>query len=106
MVHIRSSPSPDRVQVVFELPSSVWADHIFLVGDFNDRDDTATPLHQARDGCWRVSLEFPVGEQIAFRYRVDQHWLTDSQGDRFIPNRYQMPVHSAADTMLASEAVV
>ena len=89
MIHIRSSQLPDHVQVDFELPASVWADHIFLVGDFNDWNDTATPLHQARDGCWRVSLELPAGQQIMFRYQVGQHWITDSQGDRFVANRYR-----------------
>ena len=65
MIHYRSSPMPDHVRVVFELPSSVWADHVFLVGDFNDWNETATPLRQERNGSWWVSLDLPVGQRFA-----------------------------------------
>ena len=63
MVRKMASPEVNHVCVLFELPSSLWADRVFVVGDFNQRSPTRTPLVQASDGAWRATLDLPAGQQ-------------------------------------------
>ncbi|MDQ3247863.1 MAG: isoamylase early set domain-containing protein [Chloroflexota bacterium] len=88
MIRKTSSPQPDHVRIIFELPACLWADRIFLVGDFNGWCESATPMRQDRDGIWRATLDLPVGGQHEFRYLIDGHWKTDSHADGFAGNRY------------------
>jgi hypothetical protein len=37
MIHKRHSLNPGKVVVVFEIPSTIWADRVNLVGDFNNQ---------------------------------------------------------------------
>lgn len=83
MIHKTHSPLPNHVRVNFELPSCIWADRIFVVGDFNHWDKAATPLLQDRDGIWRASIDLPLGSRAEFRYLIDNHWQTDSHADGF-----------------------
>jgi hypothetical protein len=77
------SPLPHHVRVVFELPAHLWADQVFVVGDFNGWDICATPLHQLRDGRWRAVVDLPYGCRSEFRYLVDGRWLADAYADGF-----------------------
>ncbi len=88
MIRKTVSPKPHHVRVIFELPACIWADHIFLVGDFNDWNVTATPFVQGRDGVWRAVLDLPEGKTYQFRYLVDGNWQTDFHADGWIQNEY------------------
>lgn len=88
MIHKTLSPKPGCVRVTFELPSCVWADKIFLVGDFNQWSMTATPFVQGRDGVWRVALDLPAGKSYQFRYLVDGNWQTDYHADGWVANEF------------------
>ncbi|MFC2031093.1 isoamylase early set domain-containing protein [Chloroflexota bacterium] len=60
------------VRVTFELPSTMWAERVNLVGDFSDWDTTATPMtHNRSDANWKVSLDLAAGRRYRFRYLVD-----------------------------------
>jgi hypothetical protein len=59
MIHKLPSSAPGHVQVVFELPPFLWADHIAVVGDFSQWCPTVTPMQQDRDGVWRVAEGTP-----------------------------------------------
>jgi hypothetical protein len=83
MIHKQPSPYPGHVRIVFELPACLWADRVFVVGDFNRWEELATPLHQARNGVWRASVDLPAGSQSQFRYRIDGEWKTDYHADGF-----------------------
>lgn len=83
MIYKTPSPQPGHTRVVFELPSSVWADRISLVGEFNDWDHRNTPLTQGRDGAWRAQVDLPTGGQYKFGYLVNGQWQTDRQADDF-----------------------
>lgn len=87
---IRKLPSPkaDCVRVIFELPACIWADRIFLVGDFNDWSKTAAPFAQGRDGVWRVTLDLTAGREYQFRYLVDGRWQTDFHADGWVDNEF------------------
>lgn len=83
---IQKSPgSPGKVRVAFSLPSSLWAESVHLVGDFNDWSPTATPL-MLDDHCWNVSLELEAGEVYQFQYLVNNtDWVNEWQADYFCP---------------------
>jgi hypothetical protein len=88
MIIKRKSSQPGFVCVCFELPAYLWADRVYLVGDFNNWDRQRTLMHQARDGVWRVELELPCGKRFEFRYLVDNHWLTDCHSDGVTTNPF------------------
>ncbi len=88
MIRKIAAPTPGYVRVLFELPSCLWADRIFLVGDFNQWNDTATPMHQGRDGVWRATVDLPHGSSYEFRYLIDGKWTSDSHADGFAQNNF------------------
>lgn len=88
MIYKAASSIPDHVQVTFELPACIWADRIFLVGDFNAWNESATPMHQDRDGVWRAAIDLPYGSRCEFRYLIDGQWKTDYHADGFTANAY------------------
>ncbi|MBX3052802.1 MAG: isoamylase early set domain-containing protein [Caldilineaceae bacterium] len=87
---IRKLPSPKvgHVRIIFELPACVWADRIFLVGDFNEWNTMISPFAQGRDGVWRVTVDLPGGREYQFRYLVDGTWQTDNHADGWASNEY------------------
>jgi 1,4-alpha-glucan branching enzyme len=90
MIKKESTANDDLVRVTFELPSSMWAERINLVGEFNDWDTTATPLHHNRaDANWRATVQLEVGRRYRFRYLIDGHeWLNDWHADDYAENLY------------------
>lgn len=100
------------MRVVFELPPSTWADHIYLAGDFNGWDESAVPLRQERDGVWRAMLDLPAGTRSQFRYLIDGQWSTDYHADGWATSApglessvvYADLPQTAADSMPASPA--
>jgi hypothetical protein len=88
MIHKLPSPFPGHVRVVFELPSCLWADRIYLIGDFNQWDEQSTPMQQERDGVWRARVDLPIGNQYQFRYMIDGQWKTDNHADGFAQGIY------------------
>lgn len=88
MIRKSRSPITGHVRVVFELPSCVWADRIYLTGDFNEWRDHDLRLQQNRSGVWQAVLDLPVGRSYQFRYVIDGQWRTDSHADGFADNGY------------------
>lgn len=88
MIHKTAVPGCDKVRVTFELPSCIWADRIFVAGDFNEWSRTAHPMKQGRDGVWRTTLELAPGRRFQFRYLIDGQWQTDWHADGSITNSY------------------
>jgi 1,4-alpha-glucan branching enzyme len=101
---IRKSPSslPNHVHVVFELPSSLWADRVYLVADFNDWNPSATPLRQQRDGIWRTAVDLPAERRYEFRYLIDGYWCTDYHAD----SRGDNTLNSVVETTPPAERYV
>jgi 1,4-alpha-glucan branching enzyme len=75
--------------VTFSLPSSFWADQIYLVGDFNDWNQSSLPFGRDRDGMWTLTIDFEVGRTYQFRYLFDgREWMNDNQADAYVHNPY------------------
>ena len=98
MIHKICSPKPGHVRVVFELPASIWADRIFITGDFNNWDKTATPLRQDRNGVWQATLDLRAGSRHEFRYLIDGQWSTDFHADGCTTN-----VHGSQNSIVIVE---
>ncbi|MGH2461211.1 MAG: isoamylase early set domain-containing protein [Chloroflexota bacterium] len=81
---------PGKLPVTFELPAAIWADQVWLCGDFNQWDPHATPMAQDRvTGAWRVTLELDVGQRYEFRYLLGpDDWITDCSCGVTVPNPF------------------
>ena len=75
-------------RVTFCLPESIWADTIYLVGDFNGWNNTSHPLTVARDGSWSITVDLELNRAYQFRYRRDGEWMNESQADGYAHNPY------------------
>jgi hypothetical protein len=62
------------VRFVFVAPN---AGKVSLVGDFNDWDETRSPMMRAdKDGLWSVTLPLSIGRHV-YAYVVDGTWHVD-----------------------------
>ncbi|MEZ4674755.1 MAG: isoamylase early set domain-containing protein [Caldilineaceae bacterium] len=102
MITKQPSTVPGHTHITFELPSCIWADHIYLTGEFNHWDPRSLPMHQGRDGVWRLEIDLPCGYRYEFRYLVNGSWLTDSHADGLATNPYGTQ-NSIVDTALPRE---
>jgi hypothetical protein len=58
------------------------AARVTVVGDFNDWDPTATPLHRAGDNAWWAVVRLPAG-RYHYAFVVDgSRWVTDPSAPR------------------------
>ncbi len=88
MIRKTNATEAGYVRVCFELPACLWADQIFVVGEFNDWDRKSLPMSQDRNGIWHLALDLPAGRSYEFRYLVDGRWLTDGHADALVTNTY------------------
>lgn len=59
------------------------AETVFLVGEFNDWNEQATPMKKQKNGNFSITLNLPSGERCMFRYLADGRWLNDPQADGY-----------------------
>ena len=86
MIRKRPASNEGKVIVEFEVPGSVWAERINLVGDFNDWDRESLPFVHNRDDNWHLELELEAGGEYRFRYWIDgDYWGYDWHADKHLP---------------------
>ena len=89
MIYKRRAPDAGKVIVTFEVPGSIWAERVNLVGDLNGWDPESLPFRQNRAGNWQIEIELDKGREIRFRYLLDgQHWRDDWHADGYEPNPF------------------
>jgi 1,4-alpha-glucan branching enzyme len=90
MIYKEPLPDGESVRVTFELPSSLWAERVNLVGDFNDWDTNRHEMSQSRsNGNWRITLDLPTGKEYQFRYLVNgRDWHNEWHADKYTSNKY------------------
>ncbi|RRR74580.1 MAG: hypothetical protein EI684_06710 [Candidatus Viridilinea halotolerans] len=59
-----------QVLATFRLSTSIWADSIFLVGDFNEWNTRATPMSRGEQ-YWEATLILKPGGTYYYAYLVD-----------------------------------
>ena len=64
------------------------ANKIFLVGEFNQWDDKATPMKKLKSGDFTKTVELNTEiPEYQFRYLNDKgNWENDWEADKYIPN--------------------
>lgn len=80
-----------KCQVVFELPAGIseTVESVSLVGDFNDWDSQATPMHQNKAHIFTVRLPLEPNREYQYRYLVNgQDWHNDWNADKYVPNPF------------------
>ena len=79
------------VRVTFHLSEQIWADHIALVGEFNNWDRHSHELHQTHhDHSWHISLDLESNRSYRFRYLVDgEEWMDDDHADGYEANPFE-----------------
>ena len=90
MITKRAGPRPGVVLVTFQLPDTLQADSVHLVGDFNDWDKHSLPLNRTQqEGPWEVTIEVERGRTYHFRYLVDDTvWQNDWDADGYATNPF------------------
>jgi 1,4-alpha-glucan branching enzyme len=90
MIEKQPSVNPGKVLVTFRISQETWADHITLVGDFNDWNETSHPLIRTRsDPDWHITIELDAGRRYQFRYLRDgREWNCDDHADDYVLNPY------------------
>ncbi|MGJ3238410.1 MAG: isoamylase early set domain-containing protein [Anaerolineae bacterium] len=77
-------------KVTFYTPEEIDAEAVYLVGDFNDWDEQATPMEKLKDGRFKAVLPLEVDQtEYQFRYLVNgAEWLNDWEADKYVPNPF------------------
>jgi len=76
-------------KVTFRLPAEAApdTDQVYLVGEFNAWDPSATPMQRLRSGEFKVTLDLERGRRYEFRYLIGQeNWENDWEADAYVPS--------------------
>lgn len=76
-------------KVTFRLPreAAPEATSVYLVGEFNDWDEQATPMTRLKNGDFKVTLDLETGRQYNFRYLIEgEVWENDWEADKYAPS--------------------
>jgi 1,4-alpha-glucan branching enzyme len=87
---LKKQPSGESlVQVTFSLPAAVHGSTAYLVGDFNNWNETSHLMERDADGCFVITIELHANHEYQFRYLIDNlEWHNDWQADRYVQNTY------------------
>ncbi len=78
-----------EVTFVFPEEAADGAVSVHLCGEFNEWSETSTPMFQADDGTFRVTMLLEAGQHYRYRYLVDgERWENDWNADDYVPNEY------------------
>lgn len=73
--------SDGTVAAVFRLSTQIWADTIYLVGDFNNWSTNATPMRRGEQ-YWEATVTLPAGSTAYYAYLLDgSDWCSEYCGE-------------------------
>lgn len=85
MIRKRPSTNKGKVIVTSEIPGTIWAERINLVGDFNNWDRKSLPFRYNSQENWQIEIELDAGREYRFRYLFDgDQWHDDWHADKCI----------------------
>ena len=68
-----------NVRVTFSMPASACSDCLYLVGWFDEWDESVYRMERRTDGSWSLILELEAGCEYHYRFRTaDGRWLDDA----------------------------
>lgn len=80
------SKSAKKCKVTFSYPEKD-AKSVFVVGDFNNWDQSAHPMKKGRTG-FSATVELDPDQDYQYRFWVDDRWENDSSADDFIASPF------------------
>jgi 1,4-alpha-glucan branching enzyme len=81
--------SQNLCKVTFRLskPLAQGAGEAHLVGDFNNWDESATPMKKLKSGEFTATVPLEQGRSYQFRYLLDRRtWQNDGNADGYVPS--------------------
>ncbi len=75
----RGGRGPDMELVVKFTIEAPEAKHVYVVGDWNDWNATADPLHDDNsDGVWETDIKLESGREYRYQFYIDDNaWVAD-----------------------------
>jgi len=61
---------------------------IYLVGDFNEWNASATPLKKLKNGTFKVVVDLETKQSYQYKFIVDGEYVNDNQAETLIFNEY------------------
>lgn len=77
--------------MTFRVPAEVApnAKSVSLVGEFNNWDESATPMTRLKNGSFKVTLDLENDHEYQFRYLLNEkEWENDADADKFVSTPY------------------
>ncbi|MCI2228939.1 isoamylase early set domain-containing protein [Polaribacter sp. MSW13] len=74
-------------KVTFTFPAEE-ANHVAVVGNFNDWNTASTPLKKLKNGSFKGTVDLEANNSYEFRYIVDGTYVNDEQADDFTWNDF------------------
>lgn len=74
-------------KVVFGIPAEIahGADVVCLVGDFNNWNQTATPMKKLKNGSFSITIDLETGREYQFRYLIGgKYWENAWNADKYV----------------------
>ncbi len=73
-----------KVELVFQAEE---ANEVFVAGDFNGWDATATPMKKHKEGYWKAKLRLRPG-RYEYKFMADGQWVHYVRGVERVPNPF------------------
>ncbi len=78
-IHRSTQGHNGRVRVTFAMPANNCCDGLYLVGWFNEWDESVYRMERTADGNWALTLELEPGCEYQYRFRTaDGTWIQDA----------------------------
>ena len=85
--------------------AAAGASKIFLVGEFNSWNETATPMKKGPDGSFSVKKQLDTNKEYQFRYCLDgTTWINDWKADKYVRSELANDDNSVVDTTVPKAA--
>jgi len=82
--------------------AAAGAEKVFLVGEFNGWNETATPMKKMPDGSFSVKKQLETNKKYQFRYLLDgKNWINDWKADEYIRSELANDDNSCVDTTVS-----
>ena len=77
-------------KVTFTLDTAVAknAKKAFVVGEFNNWNEKASPLKKLKNGNFKTTIDLEKGKEFQFKYLIDGVWANDDKADAYVPNEF------------------
>lgn len=79
--------------------AAAGASKVYLVGEFNSWNPTATPMKKDPAGSFSVKKQLDTNKEFQFRYCLDGNiWINDWKADKYVRSELANDDNSVVDT--------